>query len=68
MSTVFAKGFSTGSVHAGITALKDKKDLAIVVNNGPSDVAAGVFTSNRFAAAPVIVSKEIILTNGFAND
>lgn len=60
MSTVFAKGFSTGSVHVGITALKDKKDLAIVVNNGPSDVAAGVFTSNRFAAAPVIVSKEII--------
>ena len=47
-----------------------------VVNNGPLDAAAGVFTSNRFCAAPVqwsrnIVSdghvKAVILNSGGAN-
>ena len=30
---------------------KGRKDLALVLNTGENPVAAGVFTSNRFAAA-----------------
>ncbi|WP_410954081.1 bifunctional ornithine acetyltransferase/N-acetylglutamate synthase, partial [Pseudomonas aeruginosa] len=28
-------------------------DLALIVNDGPADVVAGVFTTNRVCAAPV---------------
>ena len=37
--------------------------MALVVNEGPRLTAAGVFTSNRFQAAPVLWSREI-LTGG----
>ena len=47
MSVTFAQGFSAAGVEAGISAVEGKKDLALVVNNGPLDMAAGVFTSNR---------------------
>ena len=53
MSVTFAQGFSAAGVAAGISSVEGKKDLALVVNNGPLDAAAGVFTSNRFCAAPV---------------
>ena len=76
MSVTFAQGFSAAGVAAGISAVQGKKDLALVVNNGPLDVAAGVFTSNRFCAAPVQWSrkavadgriKAVILNSGGAN-
>jgi len=76
VSVTFAQGFSAAGVAAGISAVEGKKDLALVVNNGPLDAAAGVFTSNRFCAAPVqwsrnIVSdghvKAVILNSGGAN-
>ncbi|MFR3601216.1 MAG: bifunctional glutamate N-acetyltransferase/amino-acid acetyltransferase ArgJ [Bifidobacterium catenulatum] len=76
MSVTFAQGFSAAGVEAGISAVEGKKDLALVVNNGPLDAAAGVFTSNRFCAAPVqwtrkIVDdghvKAVILNSGGAN-
>ena len=76
MSVTFAQGFSAAGVEAGISAVEGKKDLALVVNNGPLDAAAGVFTSNRFCAAPVqwtrkIVTdghvKAVILNSGGAN-
>lgn len=76
MSVTFAQGFSAAGVEAGISSIKGKKDLALVVNNGPLDMAAGVFTSNRFCAAPVqwtrkIVAdghvKAVILNSGGAN-
>ncbi len=35
-------------------------DLALVVNDGPSDVAAGVFTSNRVQAAPVLWTQQVL--------
>ncbi|MFR0555783.1 bifunctional glutamate N-acetyltransferase/amino-acid acetyltransferase ArgJ [Pseudoscardovia radai] len=60
MSVVFPKGFTTASIAAGISAHAGKKDLALVVNNGPLDAAAGVFTSNRFCAAPVQWSRKAI--------
>lgn len=76
MSVTFAQGFSAAGVEAGISVVEGKKDLALVVNNGPLDMAAGVFTSNRFCAAPVqwtrkIVAdghvKAVILNSGGAN-
>lgn len=76
MSVTFAQGFSAAGVEAGISAVEGKKDLALVVNNGPLNMAAGVFTSNRFCAAPVqwtrkIVAdghvKAVILNSGGAN-
>ena len=76
MSVTFAQGFSASGVEAGISAVEGKKDLALVVNNGPLDAAAGVFTPNRFCAAPVIWSraavsdghiKSVILNSGGAN-
>ena len=51
MSVTFAQGFSAAGVVAGISSVEGKKDLALVVNNGPLDAVAGVFTSNRFCAA-----------------
>jgi len=47
VSVTFAQGFSAAGVAAGISSVEGKKDLALVVNNGPLDAAAGVFTSNR---------------------
>lgn len=76
MSVTFAQGFSAAGVEAGISAVEGKKDLALVVNDGPLDAAAGVFTANRFCAAPVqwtrkIVAdghvKAVILNSGGAN-
>ena len=60
MSITFAQGFSAAGVEAGISSVKGKKDLALVVNNGPLNAAAGVFTSNRFCAAPVQWSRKIV--------
>lgn len=76
MSVTFAKGFRAAGVEAGISAVDGKKDLALVVNDGPLDVMAGVFTPNRFCAAPVqwtrgVVAdghaKAVILNSGGAN-
>jgi glutamate N-acetyltransferase/amino-acid N-acetyltransferase len=51
-----AKGFRAGSVAVPIR-YEGRDDLALVVAEGPCAVA-GVFTSNRAQAAPVIVSRE----------
>ena len=76
MSVTFAQGFAAAGVEAGISAVAGKKDLALVVNEGPLDAAAGVFTANRFCAAPVqwtrgIIKdghvKAVILNSGGAN-
>ena len=60
MSVTFAKGFKAAGVEAGISAVEGKKDLALVVNAGPLDAIAGVFTPNRFCAAPVQWSRRIV--------
>jgi glutamate N-acetyltransferase/amino-acid N-acetyltransferase len=59
MSVTSAKGFRAAGVTAGIKA-SGKPDVALVVNDGPNDVAAAVFTSNRFKAAPVQWSEQVI--------
>ncbi|WP_326809126.1 bifunctional glutamate N-acetyltransferase/amino-acid acetyltransferase ArgJ [Streptomyces sp. NBC_01186] len=59
MSVTAAKGFTAAGIAAGI---KDSggADLALVVNEGPSRAAAGVFTSNRVKAAPVLWSEQVL--------
>ncbi|MCC9305630.1 bifunctional glutamate N-acetyltransferase/amino-acid acetyltransferase ArgJ [Kitasatospora sp. RB6PN24] len=54
-----AKGFRAAGVTAGIKA-SGTPDLALVVNDGPSLAAAGVFTSNRVKAAPVLWSQQVL--------
>ena len=44
---------------AGLKA-SGKPDLALVVNSGPDFAAAGVFTSNRVKAAPVLWSQQVL--------
>ncbi|HDR16657.1 MAG TPA: bifunctional glutamate N-acetyltransferase/amino-acid acetyltransferase ArgJ [Desulfobacteraceae bacterium] len=52
------KGFSAGAVEAGIKK-KGGTDLALIFADRPC-AAAGVFTTNRVKAAPVLVSMERI--------
>lgn len=59
MTVTSAQGFRAAGITAGIKA-SGKPDLALVVNEGPLDVAAGVFTSNRFKAAPVVWSEQVL--------
>ena len=53
-------GVFTSSCHCGIR--KHKEDLSIIFTPGET-VCSGVFTKNKFAAAPVIVSKQQLLKN-----
>ena len=50
MSVTAPKGFSAAGVAAGLKSSGDP-DVALVLNTGPDDVAAAVFTTNRFPAA-----------------
>ena len=59
MSVTAARGFRAAGTRAGLKR-SDRPDLALVVNDGPLDVAAGVFTTNRFIAAPAVWSREVI--------
>lgn len=59
MSVTAAQGFVAAGVAAGIKST-GAKDVSVVVNEGPSKVAAGVFTTNRIEAAPVTWSREVI--------
>ncbi|HEY2297315.1 MAG TPA: bifunctional glutamate N-acetyltransferase/amino-acid acetyltransferase ArgJ [Jatrophihabitans sp.] len=54
-----AKGFRAAGVAAGIKT-SGARDLALVVNDGPSDLAAGVFTTNRVKAAPVLWTQQVL--------
>ena len=59
MSVTAAAGFRAAGVAAGIKA-GGGLDLALVVNDGPADAAAGVFTANRVQAAPVLWSRQVL--------
>ena len=56
MSVTAAKGFRAAGVAAGLKA-SGGLDIALVVNDGPNDAAAAVFTSNRCKANPVLWSE-----------
>lgn len=55
-----ARGFSASGVAAGIRNGGAGKDVALIVADRPS-AAAGVFTTNKVAAAPVVVSRETLV-------
>jgi glutamate N-acetyltransferase/amino-acid N-acetyltransferase len=75
VSITAAQGFRASGVAAGLK-LSGGRDVALVVNDGPADAAAGVFTMNRIRAAPVLWSVEtlrdrrlraVVLNSGGAN-
>ncbi|MEW9531346.1 bifunctional glutamate N-acetyltransferase/amino-acid acetyltransferase ArgJ [Microbispora sp. NPDC049125] len=59
MSVTAPLGFRAAGVVAGIKS-GGTRDLALVVNDGPSRAAAGVFTRNRVKAAPVLWSAQVV--------
>jgi glutamate N-acetyltransferase / amino-acid N-acetyltransferase len=61
MSITVAAGFRAAGIAAGIKTSGDL-DLALVVNDGPADAGAGVFTTNRIKAAPVLWSQQVLST------
>lgn len=75
MTVTDPRGFRASGVTAGLKT-SGCPDVALIVNDGPQYHAAGVFTSNRVVAAPVVWSqkvvangaaKAIILNSGCAN-
>ncbi|MFM9134172.1 MAG: bifunctional glutamate N-acetyltransferase/amino-acid acetyltransferase ArgJ [bacterium] len=64
MCVTSARGFRASGVTAGLKA-SGRPDVAVVVNDGPLQAAAGVFTSNRFPAAPVLWSRQVLLDGEF---
>ena len=75
VSVTRAAGFTASGVTAGLKP-SGRPDLALVVNTGPDQVAAAVFTSNRVKAAPVLWSQQavadgrlhaVVLNSGGAN-
>ena len=52
-------GFRAAGITAGLKA-SGGRDMALVVNDGPSKAAAAVFTRNRVAAAPIHWSRQVI--------
>ena len=59
MTVTVAKGFLAAGVAAGIKK-SGNLDVALVVNQGPLNNAAAVFTTNRCLANPVLWSKQVI--------
>jgi glutamate N-acetyltransferase/amino-acid N-acetyltransferase len=59
LSVTAPLGFRAAGVVAGLKNSGDR-DLALVVNDGPSRAAAGVFTRNRVKAAPVLWSQQVL--------
>lgn len=73
MSVTAARGFTASGLHAGLR--RKAKDLAVVRSEPPA-TGAGMFTANRMAAAPVIVSRAhlgaaepqaVVINSGSAN-
>jgi glutamate N-acetyltransferase/amino-acid N-acetyltransferase len=54
-------GFRAAGVAAGIKS-SGALDLAVIVNDGPRQDAAGVFTRNKVQAAPVLWSRQVLTT------
>ncbi|MBF4576849.1 bifunctional glutamate N-acetyltransferase/amino-acid acetyltransferase ArgJ [Frondihabitans sp. VKM Ac-2883] len=59
MSVTAAQGFEASGVVAGLKST-GKPDVALVVNRGRRAAVAGVFTSNRAKAHPVIWSQQVV--------
>ncbi len=57
-------GFRAAAVHAGIKQDPAALDLALIYSGAEETAAAGVFTLNRAAAAPVQLSREHLRSSG----
>ncbi|EUC49060.1 hypothetical protein COCMIDRAFT_2123 [Bipolaris oryzae ATCC 44560] len=59
-SGTYPRGFKAGSAHVGVKASNTRfDDLAIVASDKPC-AGAAVFTTNKFQAAPVTVSRDML--------
>ncbi|MGH9405030.1 MAG: bifunctional glutamate N-acetyltransferase/amino-acid acetyltransferase ArgJ [Terriglobia bacterium] len=52
------EGFSASAAHAGFKKDAGALDLALIYSEATDTAAAGVFTTNRVVAAPVILSRQ----------
>lgn len=59
MSVTAPQGFRAAGVAAGLKST-DERDVAVVINDGPSRAAAAVFTTNKVKAAPVRWSQQVV--------
>ena len=59
MSVTAPQGFRAAGVAAGLKQSGDR-DVAVVINDGPSRAAAAVFTTNRVQAAPVKWTRQVV--------
>jgi glutamate N-acetyltransferase/amino-acid N-acetyltransferase len=59
VSVTSAAGFRAAGVAAGLKS-SGAPDVALVVNDGPRYDAAGVVTTNRFQAAPVLWTAQVL--------
>src|SRR5689334_1387832 len=59
MSVTAPLGFRAAGVAAGLKPA-GARDVAVVVNDGPSRAAAAVFTANRVKAAPVLWTRQVM--------
>jgi glutamate N-acetyltransferase/amino-acid N-acetyltransferase len=59
MTITHPAGFTAAGVAAGLKST-GAKDLALVVNQGPTFDSASVFTANRCKANPVLWSQEVV--------
>lgn len=65
-SGTYPKGFRVSATHVGVKAANTKNpDLAFITSDVPA-FAAAVFTTNKFQAAPVQVSRSILEHRGGA--
>ena len=60
-SVTSPQGFQASGIHCGLK--KKNKDLALIYSEVPS-VSAGTYTTNKAAASPVSISKNITDTSG----
>jgi glutamate N-acetyltransferase / amino-acid N-acetyltransferase len=59
MSVTAPLGFRAAGVAGGLKQ-SGGRDVAVVINDGPSQAAAGVFTANRVKAAPVLWTQQVV--------
>lgn len=61
-SVATPQGFRAAAVAAGIKKTEGALDLALIVSDAPETTAAGLFTTNLAAAAPVILCRQNLAT------
>jgi glutamate N-acetyltransferase / amino-acid N-acetyltransferase len=59
LSVTAPQGFRAAGVVAGLKQ-SGERDVAVVINDGPSRAAAAVFTANRVQAAPVKWTRQVV--------